>query len=226
MKRPLLLQVCILSLAWFVSIGSSAEDLEFTGNVTLTSDYSFRGVSQTFGDPAIQGGLDLEFDNGFAIGTWSSNVNFGDSTSQELDLYASFTGSVTEEIEYSLIGIRFEYPSEGDCCDYMEFGGSISTESFTAGLMFSTEYLGDGNPSLTYPYVDYSIGPVGLHLGISIAEGIANQGTEEDDNYIDFSASLGFEAAGLDLSLSLVGSDLDIGPDGEPRLFLSVSRSL
>ena len=226
MKSSLFLRVTCCALAWFGCTFASAEDFEFTGNVTLTSDYSFRGVSQTSRDPAIQGGLDLDFGNGFAIGTWSSNVNFGDSTSQELDLYASYSGSLTEDIEFSLIGIRFEYPSEGDCCDYMEFGGSISISSFTVGVMFSPEYLGDGNPGLSYPYVDYSAGPFGLHLGISMSEGIADTETETDDSYIDYSASLGAPFAGLDISLAVVGSDLDIGPEAETRLILSISRSL
>ena len=42
-----------------------ADSFEVSGNVTLTSDYSFRGWSQTTRDPAIQGGFDIEFEEGF-----------------------------------------------------------------------------------------------------------------------------------------------------------------
>ena len=44
----------------------------FSGNVTIASDYSFRGVSQTGLLPAVQGGFDYELDNGFSFGTWAS----------------------------------------------------------------------------------------------------------------------------------------------------------
>jgi len=39
-------------------------DYTITGNATITSDYMFRGISQTWGNPAIQGGSDLALKNG------------------------------------------------------------------------------------------------------------------------------------------------------------------
>ncbi len=47
----------------------------FTGNMSLVSDYRFRGISQTFGKPAIQGGFDFAHSSGFYIGNWDSNVS-------------------------------------------------------------------------------------------------------------------------------------------------------
>lgn len=57
------------------SMSSAASAVETSANVTLTSDYPFRGVSQTTRDPAIQGGFDVGFSNGLYVGTWASNVN-------------------------------------------------------------------------------------------------------------------------------------------------------
>ena len=86
-----------------VPMVASAE-WEGSANVTLTSDYVFRGVSQTDEDPAIQGGFDLSHDSGFYIGAWASNVDFNeedstdpaadDAADMELDLkvgYAKIT---------------------------------------------------------------------------------------------------------------------------------------
>ena len=49
----------------------------FTGNVGLFSDYRFRGITQTFGKPALQGGFDYAHSSGFYAGNWNSNVNSG-----------------------------------------------------------------------------------------------------------------------------------------------------
>lgn len=46
----------------------------FTGNMTIVSDYRFRGISQTFGQPAIQGGVDYSHSSGIYLGNWNSNV--------------------------------------------------------------------------------------------------------------------------------------------------------
>ena len=52
-------------------------DFTFTGNVGLFSSYRFRGIDQTFGKPAIQGGIDFSHVSGFYLGNWNSNVNQG-----------------------------------------------------------------------------------------------------------------------------------------------------
>lgn len=73
---------------------AQADEAAYTasGNVALTSDYVFRGLTQTWGRPAIQGGADLALKNGLAAGVWGSSVS--DSSypggSMELDLYASY----------------------------------------------------------------------------------------------------------------------------------------
>jgi uncharacterized protein (TIGR02001 family) len=47
-----------------------------TGNLAITSNYVFRGLTQTDGQPAVQGGIDLAFTNGFYLGTWMSNISW------------------------------------------------------------------------------------------------------------------------------------------------------
>ena len=48
-----------------------------TGNMTLVSEYRFRGIDQTFGKPAIQGGFDYSHESGVYLGNWNSNVSQG-----------------------------------------------------------------------------------------------------------------------------------------------------
>ena len=63
-----------------------------TGNAAVVSDYMFRGLTQTWGRPAIQGGGDLAMKNGFAAGFWMSSISHKSypGGAMELDLYASY----------------------------------------------------------------------------------------------------------------------------------------
>ena len=61
------------------------------GSYNVTSDYQWRGVSQTDGNAAIQVGVEHER-NGFYGGLWTSNVDFNDDTNIEYDLYGGYSG--------------------------------------------------------------------------------------------------------------------------------------
>jgi hypothetical protein len=58
---------------------------EPVANVALTTDYVWRGISQTQKAPAIQGGFDLAHDSGLYIGVWASNVNFVDDDTSDIE---------------------------------------------------------------------------------------------------------------------------------------------
>ena len=66
------------------SVAHAADGPSLSANVGVASDYVFRGVSQTNGDPEIFGGLDLTAGQAYA-GVWLSNVDFGDGTRIEYD---------------------------------------------------------------------------------------------------------------------------------------------
>jgi len=68
----------------------------FTGNVSLVSDYRFRGISQTYKGPAIQGGFDYSHSSGFYLGNWNSNVAsqvYTGGSGIEIDLYGGYKRS-------------------------------------------------------------------------------------------------------------------------------------
>ena len=66
----------------------SQAGLTFTGSAALTSDYRYRGMTQTQSDPAVQGGFALAHSSGVYAGVWGSNVNFGSADPHlELDPY-------------------------------------------------------------------------------------------------------------------------------------------
>ena len=71
-------------------------DHTFTGNVGLFSEYRFRGISQTFAKPAIQGGFDYSHSSSIYLGNWNSNVSSGagfPAGNIEMDLYGGWKKS-------------------------------------------------------------------------------------------------------------------------------------
>ena len=66
---------------------------QVTGNLTFVGDYRFRGVSQTYTQPAVQAGVEYASTIGVYGGTWGSNVSgnqFLNGASLELDLYGGY----------------------------------------------------------------------------------------------------------------------------------------
>lgn len=140
--------------------GTASAEGSFTGNIALTSDYVFRGISQTQGDMAVQGGFD--YTNGiFYAGTWASNVDFGtayqngEDSSLETDLYFGITPTLGP-VALNLGVVGYFYPgAETDDLDYVEFraSGTITpAEGFTLGgsLFYSPEFTLNGGDGVYY----------------------------------------------------------------------------
>jgi len=67
-----------------------------TGNLGLFSSYRFRGIDQTFGQPALQGGVDYSHSSGIYLGNWNSNVSEGagyPGGNLEMDFYGGWKKS-------------------------------------------------------------------------------------------------------------------------------------
>ena len=105
MKKFLLAATAVAAIA--LAGQASAHDLlggTISYNVAATSDYVFRGVTQTDGDAAIQGGID--YSKGmFYVGTWASNVAFAD---YELDVYAGIKPTAGD-FTFDLGAITYQY---------------------------------------------------------------------------------------------------------------------
>ena len=129
-----------------------------SGNVALTSDYVFRGVSQTNEEPALQGGIEYAHDSGFYAGAWGSSISWlsdipGDiSSSVELDGYLGYRGSAGDLFAYDLGVLTYWYPghfpdgfSRADTTE-LYVGGTLSpVENLSLGLKYShalTELFG------------------------------------------------------------------------------------
>jgi uncharacterized protein (TIGR02001 family) len=132
-----------LSLLVLAALGTplaaQAEGSPFSFNIGATSDYIFRGVTQTQHNPAIQGGIDYTHASGFSLGTWASNVDwvdeghYKDNSFLELDLYGGYRGSLGP-IGYDLGVIEYYYPGDS-------ISGTASPDTTELYVSGSWEFL-------------------------------------------------------------------------------------
>ncbi len=88
-----------------------------TGNMSIASDYRFRGFTQTNYGPAMQGGLDWEHRNGLYLGNWNSNVaqDLYNGATLEMDFYGGLKGEWHGLFgtTYDVGAIYYGYPKSG-----------------------------------------------------------------------------------------------------------------
>ena len=120
------IKIAITSM--FLILSSYASAVEISSNVGLSSDYIWRGMTQTNGDISVNGGFDLSTDMGFYIGTWASNADMVTTdandkvtakASMELDIYLGFSGEMAENMTYDVGYISVIYPGN-DALDFEE----------------------------------------------------------------------------------------------------------
>lgn len=129
--------------------GAAHAEGEVSGTVGLTSDYVFRGITQTLNNPAIQGSLDYA-DGEFYAGVWGSNVDFGIDETIETDVYVGFKPTFGA-ISFDFAVIGYFYPGSTDALgeyDYFEGKAAASitpAEGLTLGaaLYYSPEFFAE-----------------------------------------------------------------------------------
>lgn len=96
----------------FAETAAPASEHTITGNLGLFSSYRFRGIDQTFGRPALQGGFDYSQSSGFYLGNWNSNVSSGagyPDGNLEMDFYGGYKTSFGD-FGVDVGGLYYYYP--------------------------------------------------------------------------------------------------------------------
>ena len=124
-----------------------------TWNLSVTSDYVFRGVSQSNFKPALQGGLDYAFgDSGFYVGAWASNVDFADADGPdiELDTYVGYSTDVSDDWNVDFSAVHYAYFGERDVYGSLDYTEFFAKTTYNEMLTFTLAYAND------YANLDYS----------------------------------------------------------------------
>lgn len=207
-----------------LSAGSfSASAVELSGDITFTSDYAFRGVSQTEEAPAIQGGLSLASESGFYVSVWGSNVDFLAEGTLELDVMLGWSGAINDDWSTDVGIMRYGYPNaEIEGSNFWEIYGSLSYKDLTFGLAYSDDYYANSG-KFYYIYAGYSYAltenfSLDLHLG-------QNEYDDSSASYLDWSVGISTEVLGAGLSLAYVDTDMNGSYLADRRVIFSISKS-
>ncbi|MCS4305953.1 uncharacterized protein (TIGR02001 family) [Rheinheimera pacifica] len=207
-----------------LSAGSfSASAVELSGDITFTSDYAFRGVSQTEEAPAIQGGLSLASESGFYVSVWGSNVDFLAEGTLELDVMLGWSGAINDDWSTDVGIMRYGYPNTAiPGSNFWEVYGSLSYKDLTFGLAYSDDYYANSG-KFYYIYADYSYAltenfSLDLHVG-------QNEYDDSSASYLDWSVGISTEVLGAGLSLAYVDTDINGSYLADRRVIFSISKS-
>lgn len=195
-----LLKLSVITALLATSIFAEAEKsgVSVSANMALTSNYVWRGMTQTKDSPAIQGGVDLEY-VGLYVGVWGSNVEFGDGkNSLEADVYAGYTGEL-EGVGFDIGAIEYIYPNMSDEYNFAEiyFGLSKEWEKFGLSAKYSVGIETDELDPEDYWEVGASV-KLPYEIGFSASYG------DYDNIGTNYSAGLNRSFEKFDLSVAYI----------------------
>lgn len=193
--------------------------LEFSGSAAMTTDYRFRGQTQTQNDPAVQVGFQLDHSTGLYAGVWGSNVHFGgEGPHLELDPYIGYAKTFENLPGAPTVDVGvwyYAYPGYSDS-NFVEYyagvgfdGLALEGDSLSTYVYYTDDNLAASDDAW-YLNVGYSV-PFGAGFG-----GVASVGFNDvkngSDNVWDWKLGATYEfqsISGFSAELAAVGTDID-----------------
>jgi uncharacterized protein (TIGR02001 family) len=217
------------SVSGVAAAQQAAAPSPLTGNMTLVSEYRFRGIDQTFGKPALQGGFDYTQASGLYLGNWNSNVNQGagfPGGNLEMDFYGGYKHAFGD-FGLDVGAIYYYYPGTDSApgligAPFNNRSGEVHTgkvdnkEAYIGGSWkwLSAKFfysLGDyfSAPNTKHSnYVDLSANyDVGSGWGVVAHYGRLNFKNMDNANYSDWKLGVTKDLAGWLLGASYVGTN-------------------
>ena len=177
--------------------GFSAAQAEVTGNASLTSDYRFRGVSQTQNAAAIQGGVDFTHSSGFYAGNWNSSISselYPGSAGVENDVYLGFKKEIFGGVTVDVGALGYMYPRTTTDTNttevYVGVGfGDIVTAKYSQSL---TNYFGVADSkNSSYVQADATL-PLAKNLSAVAHYGHTSVSNNTALNYTDYNVGAAY----------------------------------
>lgn len=248
MKLNKLSTLCLAASTLFAASSVMAWESEdgahsTSASVALTTDYVWRGVTQTLRDPAIQGSVDYTHSSGFYAGVWASNVDFTDDAPDdgadiEVDAYFGIGGELDNGIGWDIGYLRYIYPgtTAGNDFDWNEYHISASYSYFSASINYSNDYLALDDTGLYYTLgAEYGINNFTVSANINyldaddLGENLGNDPSDEGGFDYNIGVSTGLAGFDFDLRYYDTGSELEDSfgsDDPSDRVVFTISKSL
>jgi uncharacterized protein (TIGR02001 family) len=221
LKATVFLSSLVLSGAVLAQAKAPEPDYTLSYNIGAVTDYRYRGISQTGGHPALQGGIDFAHKSGFYLGTWASTIHWIKDSSNaaasvkgpvEIDLYGGYKGSITETFSYDVGGLEYWYATNtlkdltGVNANTFELYGALTAGPATLKYSHATTNLFGTPNSKGSGYLDLSA-TFDLGNGVSFVPHIGAQRIANFGTYHDASLTLAKDWEGTVLSAAVVSTD-------------------
>ena len=99
---------------------------DVSSTIALSSDYDFRGITQTARDPAVSASLDWTNESGFYLGAWASNVDFGLESDFEVDALGGYRGKINDDTAYDIGAVYYSFWPDDDDVNFAELYAGLS----------------------------------------------------------------------------------------------------
>lgn len=210
-----------------------ASAAEFSGYLTLTTDYVWRGVTQSDGNPAAQLGGEVNFRSGFYAGLWGSTIDIDSGSGRqrdvELNYYAGISHDLSRRWRIGAHAVVYTYPGQTGFFDYdyEEYGFSVNYDDRAwLEYAYSPEYWGFETESHNIELI--AEWAAGKHLVLSAAVGFFGFSGFLDDSYAYWNVGVTWpiRRLGIDLRFHDTSGPVPIvsEPDrADPRAVLSLS---
>lgn len=218
-----------IALALFALLGTGSAHAGSSGSLSLTSDYIFRGISQSNQRPALQGGVELSAAGGAYAGAWGSSISWLSdlsttaapvSSSIELDAYAGYRGKLGDAVAFD-VGAQYyaypgDFPSGFNRADTFELYAGVTvaaSDRLSLGAKYSLAttdlfgYVDSGGSGYLDLSATYAIAP-----GWALAAHAGKQWIEGNDAFAYSDWKLGVTRSfdhGASLGVAWTGTDAD-----------------
>jgi len=224
MKKTHLALAALVAICAFPAVSHAEDANPLSFNVSLTSDYRYRGISQSRLRPALQGGADYALPGGFYVGTWGSTISWikdagtitgvdTGSAPVEIDFYGGYKGEIAKDFGYDVGLLQYWYPGNkldriAKNANTLEVYGALTYGPATLKYSHSLTTLFGVPDSKGSGYLDLS-GTVDLGNGYSLLPHVGHQKVKNwpDLSYTDYSLLVAKDIWGVTLSGGLVGTD-------------------
>lgn len=229
------LGIRILSAAVLVAfVGASdtvvaQEESSVSANLAVTSDYVFRGYTQSGEDPAVQGGLDWADSSGWYVGAWASSIDFGpgDDASMEVDIYGGYTWEAND-VSYDVGLLYYAYPGADSSSgyDFIEAYAGLGLDLAAVSLSGAVHYTPDNFGETGTGWHMTGGLSSGLTDTLSIDANVGFSQVTEDfgEDYLDWNLGLSYSFSRLAVDLRYHDTDApDCAGSCDARVVLSLS---
>jgi uncharacterized protein (TIGR02001 family) len=242
--RSRLQHLCLIGALSLLAVGNATAqdkkpDHEITANASLTTDYRYRGISQTRLKPALQGGVDyVNNPTGMYLGAWASTIKWvkdgGGDSQIEIDLYGGKRGELTKDINYDVGAIAYIYPSSAltpnpntfEVYGQLSYGPAYIKYSHGVSNLFGFANTKNSGYLDLGANIDAGGGyTINLHLG---RQTVKNLGVA---SFTDYKVGVTKDFGICTVALAVIGADTKyyVGPNsknlGKTSAVLSVSKT-